>query len=142
MASKPIMVMGKGCGRKDLEHCPQIEHFELTEEELAFALKNPAHVAQRLGLDTPEAIHVRGPEVKASRPEAPATDADTIRGTDRERGVDEPAADSPDAGTGDAGTGPSVIYCCVRCLTNSWCCTAWPAGSVTTGMTDVRVLDE
>jgi hypothetical protein len=133
MASKPIMVMGKGCGRKELEHCPQVEHFELTEEELALALKDPAHVAQRLGLGTPEAIHVRGPE---------APSADAVRAVDRDRGADTPAGDAPDAGTGDAGAGPSVVYCCVRCLSNSWCCTAWPAGSVHTGLTDVRVLEE
>jgi hypothetical protein len=54
--------MGKGSGIKELQDCPTVEHFELTEDELVEALKNPAAVAKRLGLDTPKAIHVRNTE--------------------------------------------------------------------------------
>lgn len=125
MASKPIMVMGPGSGRKDVEHCPPVEHFELTEDELAFALKDPATVAQRLGLDTPQAIHVRG--------RAQLSDADAALADERD------AAGQPGAGDGAQAAG--TVYCCVRCLSNSWCCTAWPAGSVP-GVSEVRVLPE
>jgi hypothetical protein len=127
MASKPIMLMGKGSGRKELEHCPPVEHFELTEEELAFALKDPASVARKLGLDTPEAIHVRGPS-------APS-DADAAPAAEREADDRAPAADEADA--------PGATYCCVRCLSNSWCCTAWPGGSLNIpSTTELRVLPE
>ena len=39
--------MGPGSGIEQLQHCPTVEHFELTEDELLEALKNPAAVAKR-----------------------------------------------------------------------------------------------
>lgn len=54
----PIPIMGKGCRVKELEHCPPVYHFELTEDEMSEALKDPASMAARLGLDTPITIHV------------------------------------------------------------------------------------
>lgn len=108
MANKqtPILIMGKGCGNKAVEHCPQTYHFELTEKEMSEALNDPASAAKRLGLETPTEIHVG-----ARKRAAPTAPGRTTQG---------------DAGAGDGGAPePRPIYCCVSCLTHSWCCTIW-----------------
>ena len=49
----------------------------------------------------------------------------------RELGVDVKSVHL--ASPGDSGPSDErTVYCCVNCLTDSICCTAWPAGSVPT----------
>jgi hypothetical protein len=87
---KVIPVMGPGCGNKDLEHCPPSYHFELTEQELMEAVRDPNAMAKRLGV---------------------------------EPGIDTINISAP---RNQAASNARTIYCCIRCLSNSWCCTPWP----------------
>jgi hypothetical protein len=47
---RPVLVMGPGCGRAELEHCPPEYHFELTHDELMNAILYPENLARDLGL--------------------------------------------------------------------------------------------
>lgn len=89
MDNRVIPVMGPGAANEDLERCPPSYHFELTEEELLQALRDPDATARRLGVPTGiRSIHISVPE--GYKPTARA------------------------------------MYCCIKCLSDSWCCTAWP----------------
>lgn len=100
MATKTIPIMGPGCGNKDLEHCPPSFHVELTADELLDAMRDPAGAAKRLGMDSLDAVHVTlAPMKPGTGPGGGATPQDT----------------------------PTAMYCCVKCLSNSLCCQAWPA---------------
>ena len=60
------MLMGPGSANKQLQDCPPVEHWELTEDELMEAFKDPGGVAKRLGLKTPKTIlvHVAEPSIE------------------------------------------------------------------------------
>jgi hypothetical protein len=94
---KVIPIMGPGSGNPELERCPPKYHFELTEEEMMQAIKNPDMCAEILGLP-PGAIK----SVEVSRPLKP-----------------RPA---DDGGPGDAGP---TMYCCETCRGDSVCCYNW-----------------
>lgn len=97
---KVTPIMGPGCGNKELEKCPPSFHVELTAEELMEAMRDPQGAAKRLGMDKLESVHVSLGEPKAGP---------------RPGGGDVPLDE------------PTTIYCCVKCLTSSLCCQAWPA---------------
>jgi len=95
---KVTPIMGPGAGNKELEKCPPSFHVELTEAELVQALRDPAGTAKKLGMESPiESVHI-----------TPTKDVAFV-------GEDT-----------DAGTTSPTIYCCVKCLSSSLCCQAWP----------------
>ena len=95
---KVTPIMGPGCGNKALEDCPPAFHVELTADELIEAIRDPQGAAKRLGMERLDSVHVDMKEPKAGpRPGGGAT---------------------PQSQT---------IYCCVKCLSSSLCCQAWPA---------------
>jgi hypothetical protein len=53
MATKLIQIMGRGCGVKELEHCPPSYHFELTHAELSELILDPVGTGRRIGLAHP-----------------------------------------------------------------------------------------
>lgn len=92
-------IMGPGCGNKELESCPPSFHVELTAEELMDAIRDPAAAAKRLGMESGlTSVHVS----------LPPNNANAATGT-------------------SVLNKPTTIYCCVKCLTSSLCCQAWPA---------------
>jgi hypothetical protein len=98
---KVIPIMGPGCGNLELKDCPPSYHFELTEDEMMQAIKDPNAMARRLGMEEGiDSIHITTPKNMIGN-----ADRTTL------------AADG----------GAPTMYCCIKCLSNSWCCTAWPA---------------
>lgn len=84
--AKVTPIMGKGSGIKELEHCPDSYHFELTADELTEAIQDPDAAARRLGVDAGiRSIHIT----------LPLGDLSVAAGRRK--------------------------YCCIKCLTDSWC---------------------
>jgi hypothetical protein len=89
-----VQVMGKGCGNREVEHCPVMYHFELSTNELTQAILDPSIISRELGVEI-AGVHV-------------SSDRQKVADHDREK----------------------TVYCCTSCLTDSICCTPWPAGSI------------
>lgn len=68
MPTKPVQTQGKGSSNPQLQDCPPDYHFELTEDELLGAIRNPQSLAQSLtasgvpGLDRIRSIVISFPD--------------------------------------------------------------------------------